>query len=104
MTAQHDHHQEAEAAPFNWERDRAMSCKALLDARDITDDQAELLKEKLADAVGEIFPGQEGAVKASIAETGSRRWEPVGEKIEVGMSPLFTVADVLAAKDPDRRR
>ncbi len=81
--------------PFNWERDRAMSCKVLLDAREVSDEQAELLKERLAEAVGQLFPGQEGAVKASIAEAGSRRWEPVGEKVEVGTTPLFTVADVL---------
>jgi hypothetical protein len=84
--------------PFNWERDRAMCCKALLDAREITDEQAELLKEKLALAVAEVCPGQEGAIKASIAEEGSRRWEPVGEKIEIaGADPLFTVADIVKA-------
>lgn len=84
--------------PFDWERDRAMSCKVLLDAREVSDEQAELLKERLAQAVGEIFPGQEGAVKASIAEAGSRRWEPVGEKIEIaGAEPLFTVADIVSA-------
>jgi hypothetical protein len=82
--------------PFNWETGRAMSVKALLDARDITDQQAELLKERLALAVQEICPGQEGAVKASIAEPGSRRWAPVGEKVPLaGAEPLFTVADVL---------
>lgn len=84
--------------PFNWETHRAMSCKVLLDAREIGDEQAELLKERLAEAVGQIFPGQEGAVKASIAEAGSRRWEPVGDKIEIaGSEPLFTVADIISA-------
>lgn len=84
--------------PFNWETHRAMSCKVLLDARAITDEQAELLKEKFAEAVRQVCPGQEGAVKCAIAEPGSRRWEPVGEKIPLAATePLFTVADIVGA-------
>lgn len=73
------------AEPFNWETDRALSCKALLDARGVSDEQAEMLKLRLADLVHDVCPGQEGAVKVSIAEAGSRRWSPVGEKCEVGV-------------------
>jgi hypothetical protein len=70
---------------FNWETDRAMSCKCLLDANGITDEQAEMLKLQFAEVVGRLFPGQEGAVKVSIAEAGSRKWAPVGNKAEVGV-------------------
>jgi hypothetical protein len=69
---------------FNWEHDRALSCKVLLDASGVTDEQAEMLKLRLADLVAQVCPGQEGAVKVSIAEEGSRRWAPVGDKTEVG--------------------
>lgn len=69
---------------FDWETDRALSCKALLDARDITDEQAEELKMRFAELIARYLPGQEGAVKCSIAEAGSRRWAPVGDKAVVG--------------------
>ena len=70
---------------FNWETDRALSCKVILDAEGVTDEQAEMLKLRFADLVSQVCPGQEGAVKVSIAEAGSRRWAPVGEKSEVGI-------------------
>jgi hypothetical protein len=85
--------------PFNWETDRAMSCKALLAAEGISDDQAEMLKLKFADLISQYLPGQEGAVKVSIAEAGSRRWSPVGEKSEVGFQPeLPGVTDLRTAR------
>jgi hypothetical protein len=70
---------------FNWETDRALSCKCLLDAHGISDEQAEMLKLQFAELVSRFLPGQEGAVKVSIAEAGSRRWEPVGDKTELGV-------------------
>ena len=79
--------------PFDWTRDRALSCKALLDARAITDDQAEELKQRLAALVAEYLPGQEGTVKCSIAEAGSRQWVPVGDKAILG-EPLFELSAV----------
>jgi hypothetical protein len=69
---------------FNWETDRALSCKCLLNATGITDQQAEELKMRFAELVATFLPGQEGAVKVSIAEAGSRKWAPVGDKAEVG--------------------
>jgi hypothetical protein len=76
--------------PFDWTRDRAMSLKATLDARGITDEQAEELKQRLAALVAEYLPDQEGTVKVSIAEEGSRRWEPIGDKSVLG-DPLFAI-------------
>lgn len=70
---------------FNWETDRALSCKVILAAATVTDEQAEMLKLRFADLVADVCPGQEGAVKVSIAEAGSRRWNPVGAKAEVGV-------------------
>jgi hypothetical protein len=84
--------------PFNWETDRAMSCKCLLDANGVTDEQAEMLKLQLAEIVGRLFPGQEGAVKVSIAEAGSRRWAPVGDKAEVGVQ--LTLHGIGASRSP----
>lgn len=76
--------------PFDWTRDRAMSLKALLDARNLTDEHAEELKQRLAALVAEYLPDQTGTVKVSIAEEGSRQRTPVGDKSVLG-DPLFTV-------------
>jgi len=76
---------------FNWETDRALSCKCLLDAKGVTDEQAEMLKLQFAEMVGRFMPGQEGAVKVSIAEAGSRKWAPVGDKAELGVQLTLTL-------------
>lgn len=75
--------------PFDWTRDRALSVKATLDARGVTDDQAAELKQRLAALVAEYLPAQAGTVRVSIAEEGSRQWAPVGDKCV--LEPLFDV-------------
>ncbi len=74
---------------FDWTKDRAMSLKALLDARTITDEQAQELKQRLAALVSEYLPSAAGAVKVSIAEEGSRHWAPVGDPCK--LIPLFDI-------------
>jgi hypothetical protein len=86
--------------PFDWTRDRAMSLKATLDARDITDDQAEELKQRLAALVAEYLPEQEGTVRVSIAEEGSRKWKPIGDASLLG-EPLFRLDKVTGELVPN---
>lgn len=85
MTATQD-----KAVHFNWSRDRAVSCKALIEGRGVSDRQITELKVRLAMLVQEVIPGHYATVGATIAEQGSRTWTSNGDKIKIGVEGTGT--------------
>ena len=79
MTAVQD-----KAVHFDWTVDRAVSCKALIEGRGVSDRQIADLKVRLAGLVAEIIPGHFATVQATVAERGTRTWTPNCDKIKIG--------------------
>jgi hypothetical protein len=72
------------AVSFNWTVDRAVSCKALIEGRGVSDKQIADLKTRFAQLVQEIIPGRYATVGATVAERGTRTWVQNGDKIKIG--------------------
>jgi hypothetical protein len=79
MTAMQD-----KVMSFNWSRDRAVSCKALIEGRGVSDRQITELKVRFAQLVQEVIPGHYATVGATVADQGSRTWVSNGDKIKIG--------------------
>jgi len=68
---------------FDWSIDRAISVKALIEGRGVSDKQIGELKERLADLVRDVIGGHYATVQATVAERGTRTWAANGDKIKI---------------------